>query len=150
MTIVDKIRSIAEEANPGYAFFYQHTKEMNRQAESVARDSGVAYMKEIRSGAFPVVGFQLHKSVNVVTSFFKCIDLNLETRNPDGTATYRTREDVIDELEREIVFGFCDILRERYGHLMQGNIQLAYPELPDFDCNEIAVQLSFTIMEPVC
>lgn len=162
--VIHCLRDVLETLHPDYRFEYDEAAAMNLKADAVKNDTGLIFIEEVRGGRYRVPqtrsqGFFRQKETTLSVSFCR-FSKELEPFAGIGTTPLSlqaqhtltgTRQAIRDRIEREVVLPFLEAMeramRGRLRGTTVGDYTYSYPFRARFDANEVAVVLTFTLLQ---
>lgn len=142
MSLIDKIKSIADASVPSYAFEFETSKMMNARADD--RPYPMVFLEEYPSqdGRY-LLKYGLKKAVTVELSFMRLAD----RENFQGDAIDRER--IREQIEEEAVLPFIDAFNAS-GLFEPIEEFRVTPEPPRFDASAVSILLIFEARWKIC
>lgn len=138
MALLSTIKSIVEQACPGYLFEFETSNMMNVRADD--KVFPCVFFEEYSSDGKYIARYGWRKQVLIELSFMKLADFQCNATD---------REALREEIEAEAVIPFMDAFNAS-GIFEPVNEFICYPEPPRFDANAVSVMLRFYATYKIC
>lgn len=131
--MLEKIKSIIEQANADYVVEYDEGNMFNIRADGFARGTKYAYIEEFKEGEIDMQGF-FEKDKLRLNIYFS----EIPKEELNAIAREQIRETIKAEIVKPFIKAFIDS-----PHFSSNKIFKYYYPLSRFDANEISVMLDF-------
>jgi hypothetical protein len=140
MTTLQKLLGLVEGLNTGYKVFYDEAAAMNIKADGLGGGDSFIYVEEWRDGTYSKEKWLANKTTRIRIYFGKMCPLENNALE---------REALREQIEAEAVLPFC----KAYNACGEFNPVSSFSwaaTISRFDCNEVAIQLTFNLTEAIC
>ena len=136
--MIKELKQLLAQANSEYKYYYATKKEQNQNNEELPFGSKYVYIEEFNQGFFSIQNGFVNKTTRANIYFSKIVDLQ--------TLTAEKREDVREEIEKEIIRPFINLYNKSDYFYPLTNFSF-YQTLPQFNNGEVSIMLQFDCKE---